>query len=182
MNTKKNFITFHITSFLLGTFLFILLFHTPFCGQLVLFYRGILFLLIVSITLGVFLCWIKMKGTRAFDYKDILLSVVCVFCINLVFFTHLPVTADRSMSVFLLGYMNVNSSRAVSADELSRAFTDIYVVKQQALEKRFNEQIVTGTIVKESDGYKITPRGILLMRFYGWIADIFGISKSNVSM
>jgi hypothetical protein len=56
------------------------------------------------------------------------------------------------------------------------------VPPQLALKKRFNEQLVTGTIVKESDGYKITPRGILLMRFYGWIADMFGISKNNLSM
>jgi len=94
----------------------------------------------------------------------------------------MPVTADRSMSVFLLGYMNVHASQTIPGDELSRAFLETYIQENGALEKRFNEQIATGTIVREGDGYKITSRGILLMRLYAWIADIFRVGKKNLSM
>jgi hypothetical protein len=160
--------------FIIGFLVFILLFQTPFLSGMVLFYRGIVFLTLVTFVVALIfrICW----------RHNIASSAVIFFCITLVFFTHLPVTAERSISVFLLGYMNKNSSKTVSTDELSRAFTDTYVNEQQALSKRLNEQIATGTIVKGGDGYTITPRGKLLMRLYSWIADIFKIKKNNLSM
>ena len=40
---------------------------------------------------------------KFFIITTILLSVTLIASINLVLFTHLPVTAERSVSVFLLG-------------------------------------------------------------------------------
>lgn len=169
-------------TFITGTIVFVLLFQTSFLSRVVLFYRGIIFLVFVSIGVTVGLIGIKKKGICVFDYRDILLSVVMFFCIGLVFFTHIPVTADRSLSVFLLGYMNTKTGSVITKEELSSTLIDTYIKKNQALEKRLYEQTASGTIVHVRNGYTITRRGIFLMHIYDWITDIFHIGKKNLSV
>jgi len=70
----------------------------------------------------------------------------------------------------------------MSITELTSAFTDTYVTKEQALEKRMGEQTTSGTIVRVGDSVRITPYGKMIIRFYNWIADIFRIKKNNLSM
>jgi hypothetical protein len=159
--------------YLLGTFVCIVLFRIPNFFGLVFFYQGILILGMTSICIGLML--LRMKRS----IHDSLLFVLAFFCFNLVIFTHLPVTADRSVSVFLLGYMSKH--QAVTPFQLREAVVDIYVDKNQALEKRLNEQIQTGTIVQRGDTYMLTPRGASLVSFYGMIAGLFGIDKTNLS-
>ena len=182
MNIRKitSFLVFHVATYLAGFTCFVLLFHTSLFHGAVFFYRGILYLVLISAVMAAILSYLTYKGARI-DYRDILLSVTVFFCITLVFFTHIPVTADRSMSIFLLGYMNKNKERVVTRDELLQAFTDSYIAENGALGKRFDEQLQTGTIRQSETGFRLTSRGIFLMRFYAFIADIFGIGKKNLS-
>lgn len=160
--------------YLLGTFVCIVLLRIPNVFGLVFFYHGILVLGMTSIGIGLLmLLWMKRS------IHDSVLFVLAFFCFNLVIFTHLPVTADRSVSVFLLGYMSKH--QIVTTSQLREAVVDIYVDKNQALEKRLNEQIQTGTIVQRGDTYTLTPRGASLMSFYRMIAGLFGIDKTNLS-
>lgn len=183
-NSWVKFSLFHICCFLAGSVFFVLLFHTPLLVNAVLFYRGVLFLLVTGIIMGGAVVWLKHTGWgRAFlTYRDVILAVVLVVCLNLVFFTHVPVTADRSMSLFLLGYMNAHSSQVMSAHQFNQIFIDKYVLERGATQKRFGEQAATGTMKKVEGGYTITPFGKMLIRFFAFIADVFGINKKNLSM
>lgn len=168
----------HIGFFVIATVVFILSFHSPLFSHVVFFYRGIALLTLVCISLTVFLVCLKRR-LRIWTVRDIILSVVWVWSINLIFFTHVPVTADRSLSVFLLGYMNART-QPVSKEMIRQAFIDTYITENGAVEKRLTEQFASGTITKERDAYTIAPRGRWIIRMYAWVSDLFGIEKKNL--
>lgn len=164
----------YLASFIAGTALFVGLFHTGlFRSMDVLFYRGIALLVITCAVMSVFLIVIRIS------WKDIYMIVLTIFAVNMLFFTHVPVTAERSISIFLLGYMNTKN--VVTKEELTNVFLDKYMNSEDNIGKRIHEQEVTGDIVQVQNGYLLTPRGKLLMQFYNVIADIFGINKQLIA-
>src|SRR5437763_322860 len=106
-------IAIHASLFLAATSLFIVLFHTGLFSNIdIFFYRGIMLLLVTCFVLLTGLFLLKRKQhIRIFTYRDVILSVVITFSFNIVFFTHIPVTADRSLSIFILGYMNEHARK-----------------------------------------------------------------------
>jgi hypothetical protein len=184
MNTKeiRILILWHVLFFVCGTLFFIMLFHTTLFERTVLFYRGILLLGLASTVVFAFLLFFKKTVYgKNFTIRDVILSVVVVFCLNLVFFTHVPVTADRSLSVFLLGYMNNHSDEVLSKDKITEVFVQKYIYENEALGKRFNEQIVSGNIRSVDDTYVLTEQGKSVMKFYTFIAGLFVINQKNIS-
>ena len=169
----------HCLFFVLGTTFFILLFHTKILSNIdILFYRGIGLLIISSIFLLAVMCFYKKISNGFFTIRDIILALVLFSCINLTFFTHLPVTAERSISVFLLDYFNKNSNRYLTKEEVTKIFIDKYLYENKAMEKRLHEQIFSGNINQEREKYKISNRGKNLMKLYRLIAIIFNINKN----
>lgn len=185
MEIKKIFWAFflHLELFILGSLLFILLFHTNlFASVSVFFYRGIFLLVISSILIILIAIVVKTVSKRKiFTVRDVLLSVVVVFCFNLVFFTHVPVTADRSISVFLLGYLNDHPGEIITKDEVAQVFIKKYIYEYEGINKRFEEQIASGNIVDEENGYRITKQGKFIISVYNLIANLFDIDKKIVS-
>lgn len=183
--TRKEIITlivWHTLFFVAGTVLYILLFHTRILSNAVFFYRGIALLFIAVLVTGSALLYFRrISYGKLFTFRDVLLSLIILFSCNMIFFTHVPVTADRSISVFLLGYMNAHSNELLSADRISNAFEEIYVQDHHALEKRFNEQITSGNIVQEEGSYHITKQGETLIQFYNFVSKLFAINKKNLS-
>ena len=174
---------FHLIFWITGTLFFIGLFHTQLFKSVdVLFYRGILLLTTSCALITTLQILLKKRVYFSFvTYRDILLCLVLVFCINLVFFTHIPVTADRSISVFMLGYMNNNSDKTISNQDMTNIFTNKYLYEYNAITKRFNEQIVSGNIVKNDNGFKITKQGQLIMKIYAFVAKLFNINNKIIS-
>lgn len=180
MKNTFKLIMLYILFFLLGTIIFILLFHTTLFESIkIFFYRGI-FLLATSCLLILLIMTATVKKTifgKIFTTKDIILSLSLIASFNLIFFTHLPVTAERSISVFILDYLNQHPDEKISTEEMNKIFIEKYLYESGALDKRFNEQQVSGNITYQDKGYKITNQGKLLMRFYLAVTEIFGIDK-----
>ena len=172
----------HVCFLILGTSLFWLLFRTPLFAEIeVFFYRGIALLGITGIVMLLGLVIYKKRCLPGrFTNKDVILSLVLMISSNLVFFTHLPVTAERSISVFLLGYLNEHSQTILTEQKITQAFTDKYLYEDKAVEKRLREQVVSGTVMVNGGGYKISERGRALMKVYALMADVFRIDKKLI--
>lgn len=84
-----------------------MLFHTSLFSSIdVLMYRGIVYLILSSIVSAI----LMLGAKHLFKYlnisiKDIILMFMLFSCINMVIFTLIPVTVERSVSVFMLSYM-----------------------------------------------------------------------------
>lgn len=168
-----------IFAYMIGTILFIALFHTPLIkGVDVLMYRGVALLIVSGIFVMVVLFILRKICIKMLEIKDILLMCLTYCCINMVLFTLIPVTVERSVSVFMLSYMADHSEVDYTEDEIEEVFLQYYVEKYGAFEKRFKEQDITGTIEQSGEGYHITKKGEVLVSMFRTIAKLFDTDES----
>ena len=161
----------YILIYLACTALFIGLFHTGILKNMeVLMYRGVAFILITGVISAVIMAVVR-KLWGFVTVRDVILMFFIFCCVNMVFLTIVPVTVERSVSVFMLSYM----------ESVSEVFTKKYVEDYGAFEKRFDEQVVTGTIEQNPDGtYSITDRGRFVVKMFRLIAEWFDTDRRLV--
>ena len=166
---------------LFGTVMYVVCFHTPlFAGVDVFFYRGLALIFFWGVVAAALMFLAKhFIWKKLITWRDILLLFAGFCCVHVVIFTHLPVTAERSISVFMLGYMTDHADESFTEEQIGEIFVDRYVNEYGAFSKRFHEQAVTGTIEQDADGegYHITKSGIALMGLYDQIAEWYGLEK-----
>ena len=167
---------------LLGaTVVWVVLFHTPLLSGSVFFYRGLVLLALVGFVAATVLFLLRQTVLRGLlGIRDILLVLSLLLSVNVVFFTHLPVTADRSISVFMLAWMN-RADNPLTADEIEQGIVQEYVIDRKAIAKRLEEQLVTGTVVPSGEGYVLSDEGRSLVALYELIARLFNIDTDNLS-
>jgi hypothetical protein len=171
----------HLIALLLGSVLFAMSLHYNLLGG-VFFYRGIILLFLVSVLVSILVFMLKNGMlSELLNGRDVVLVFLSIFSLNLVFFTHVPVTADRSITIFILGYMNDHSTEALSEQQVTDFFIKRYIHDYHAIQRRFDEQIVSGNVENTPQGYKITNRGKRLIDFYRIVADIYGVDKRFIS-
>lgn len=161
-------LTVYILLFIAGSLLYIFGMRSGILdGISVFFYRGIAAIILAGIFIaGVMMTLKSTKMKKTITVRDILLLFCAFCCVHIVVFTHLPVTADRSVSVFMLGYMDQKGSQCTK-QELEDIFVEKYVKEYEAFDKRLYEQIYTGTIERlADDGYVITESGRKIVGIY----------------
>jgi hypothetical protein len=164
-----------------ATVLWVVLFHTPLLAGSVFFYRGLLLLALTAALVVAVLGWLARTRLQGLiGVRDILLILTLLVSANVLFFTHVPVTADRSISVFMLAYMD-RADGPLTSGEISDTIVNEYVLRRAAVEKRLDEQLVTGTLVRTGDGYELSDKGRWLVDFYQVIARLFNIDPANLS-
>ena len=171
----------YVLIYLACTALFIGLFHTGLLKNMeVLMYRGVAFIVITGVVAAVIMGLIR-KLWGFITVRDIIMMFVIFCCVNMVFLTLIPVTVERSVSVFMLSYMEENSDKKFTEESVGEVFTSKYVEDYGAFEKRFDEQVVTGTIRQNEDGtYSITDSGKFVVKMFRMIADWFNTDKRLV--
>ena len=81
----------------------------------------------------------------------------------------------------MLSYMEENQDQTFTEESVGEVFTSKYVEDYGAFEKRFDEQVVTGTIVQNEDGtYSITPKGEFVVKAFRMIAEWFDTDRRLV--
>jgi len=170
-------ILFYIFSFLFGTIVFISLFSTPLFANIdILFYRGIILLFISCIGTALLSLFVMKKVARnKFDARDVVVTICIIFSLNLVFFTLVPVTVDRSVTVFIL--QEIGKNRNVTKEQMQKDLYTDYIVRQKAVERRFYEQQKSGTVAKGKKGYFLTPQGESLLSSFAVIRTLFHIKQ-----
>ena len=161
--------------------MFVALFHTGILKNMeVLMYRGMAFIIITGVIAAVVMGVIR-KFWGFITVRDIIMMFVIFCCVNTVIFTLVPVTVERSVSVFMLSYMDENSDQTFTQESVGEVFTSKYVEDYGAFEKRFDEQVVTGTIEENPDGtYSITDRGRFIVKMFRTIAEWFDTDRRLV--
>jgi hypothetical protein len=171
----------YIVIYLVCSLMFVGLFHTGLLkGMNVLMYRGIAFIVLTGIIAAIVMGIVR-KFWKFVTIRDIIMMFVIFCCVNTVIFTLVPVTVERSVSVFMLSYMDENSDKTFTQESVGEIFTAKYVNEYGAFEKRFNEQVVTGTIKQNADGtYSITDRGRLIVKGFRLLAEWFDTDRRLV--
>lgn len=171
----------YILIYVVCSVMFVGLFHTGLLKNMeVLMYRGIVFIVITGVIAAIVMGVIR-KFWGFITVRDIIMVFVIFCCVNTVLFTLIPVTVERSVSVFMLSYMEENSDQTFTQDSVGEVFTEKYVTDYGAFEKRFIEQVATGTIEENADGsYSITERGKFIVKMFRTVAEWFDTDRRLV--
>lgn len=177
MKKIVKYLIFYCVMLLVGIALFAISFRTPLFKEIdVYYYRGLSLIVTVGVLVASILVIIKYKlKIIPIDFKDIIVSLVVVISFNTVFLSVVTVSMDRSISVFMLADMATNHEKVYSKEEIEQRFMDIYMDEYKAMERRYEEQIYTGTIEEIDGGYKITDKGERLIKLFRGIAKIFPV-------
>ena len=171
----------YILIYVVCSVMFVGLFHTGLLKNMeVLMYRGIVFIVITGVIAAIVMGVIR-KFWGFITVRDIIMVFVIFCCVNTVLFTMIPVTVERSVSVFMLSYMEENSDQTFTQDSVGDVFTEKYVTDYGAFDKRFVEQVATGTIEENADGsYSITERGKFIVKMFRTVAEWFDTDRRLV--
>lgn len=151
----------------------------------VVFYRGIaiaLFAVVIELALFLFMGLIvgDARG-QLFSLNDLTAMVSLGFAFNIVFLVLIPVTVDRSVSVFLLGHMSIAGKDVYTKEELETALIEKYVKEYEAVTRRMNEQILSRNIESKDGGFALTSQGEAFIEFSRAMARIFPIDTRFIS-
>ena len=173
-------IFFYIASFIYGTGILLIIINSHFLYFInVFFYKMIVGLLITCV---VFLLSLKIltfnkKLKIELSYKDILISFLILFFFHFSFISLVIVSLDRSISVLLLSEMADQKNRIFEKKDLEKVYVDIYVKEYDPINRRINEQLSSGNFEEIGSGYRITNRGLELVKVFRFLSEIYPVNK-----
>lgn len=137
-----------------GLVLYVLSFQVPFGGE-ILFYRGLVLAGMVAVIIMSALALVAKRFRLA--PATIIGAAFSSLALNVCFLVVLPVTVDRSISVFLL--TRIEDEQPIKALALQQAFIADYVVDMEQIERRVREQELSGNVIVTENGIVLTERG-----------------------
>lgn len=145
----------------LGLVLMVLAFRLGVFRSLdILFYRGLVVIACVFVLLfAAVAAGLRRARISGLASRDAFAAAVVSLSVNLSFLVVVPVTVDRSISIFVLGQMAAHPDARFTSEEMSALFTKLYVGDRRQIDRRLREQDVSGNVEKVGDGYRISPRG-----------------------
>ncbi len=139
----------------------------------ILFYRGIILCAVAAIG-TIALVWFAGSRWKLTTIRDAIAAGVLSFGLNLSFLVVAPVTVDRSVSVFILGYMATDPDKPMSVSDLRSVFERRYLGDWRQVERRMEEQTISGNVAPAGNGYLLTPRGksfLATSKLIAWMFD-----------
>ena len=172
---------FYISTIASGTIIYISLFSINLMKiNAIPLAKPLLLLVMVSIIFFFFLNILRKRNVvpRNLVFKDLVLITVLFFFINYNLYGLIPFNSSRSNSILMLGYLYKNKSSSKTKSEIEAFVKEQYFDKYQAIQNRLNEQINAGNIKETSDGYELTQQGIILVRIFGYVTNLYKTDKN----
>jgi hypothetical protein len=149
------------------------LFWIGFLHQIsILFYRGL-----VLIAIGALFCFVVLvlasRKWPVWKPRDAVSACAFACGVAVCLLIVLPVTIDRSVSVFILTRMAALPDRAFTPAEMRAIFTDVYLGRYRQIERRLEEQEISGNVARDAAGFRITPQGLAFVRLARFLSRIF---------
>lgn len=156
---------------ILGLAIFIVLHRSMlFAETAILFYRGLALSIVAALVLA---AGIGFVARSRINLAAALGCVITSLSLNLCFLVLIPVTVDRSISVFLLTRIE-NDNGKITEPELEKNFREQYLGRMRQIDRRIGEQSASGNITIDKDGkIRMTPQGRAFLRFSRTIAATF---------
>jgi hypothetical protein len=157
------------------------LFRIGFLQQIsILFYRGLVLIAIAEVFCFVVLV-LACRKWPVWKLRDAVSACVFAAGVALCLLIVLPVTIDRSITVFMLSRMAAQPERTFTPSQVQALFVDVYVERYRQIERRLDEQAISGNVTPTGTGFRITPQGLAFVRFARGLADIFRTDPRFVS-
>lgn len=165
----------HVGILIVGSIFYMLSFHISVLDVSgIYFYDGIIRLAVVSLVVGIFIYILRVKIN--FDGKDVCLAMTLFLLLNMLWLSLCIVSLDRSLSVFLLCYMEEYPG-GMDEEQVDKVFQEVFVERYGMLERRFEEQIKSGNILYKDKSYKLTKRGELFVNIFKCCGKLYNVDE-----
>ena len=172
-------IIFEGANLIVFSILFFLLLRVPLKNAIPIYtYRGIILLGITSILLIIVQTIFAKKKIINIDIKDAIIAILVFVLVHLLIFGMVAITIERAYSVFLLSEISKSENQTITLDEAKELFIENYINSNGAINKRFNEQVATGTLQEiGEDKYQMTSKGNLIIKLFNMFDFIYNINS-----
>lgn len=127
----------------------------------------------IAISLASLLALILTKRLKQKFFASMeFLHIYAATLTALFWFLLVPVTVERSLSVYFLGEVDARGS--VTAEDTNEILKN-YVLSDLGTEKRLSEQTSIGTLQESNGDYSLSISAHLLIRVFGTVRAIYGI-------
>lgn len=151
----------------------VVLFKFAILSHMILFYRGIVLIGISALlTGGIFWTWHLRTGRGRLE--SLVAATIISASLQLAFFVTIPVTLDRSVSVFLLSQINSHAG-GVTKEDLTNEFISKYVYENDAIGRRIYEQSASRNIEVLNGKISLSRRGHHFLRVARVVRFLYGI-------
>ncbi len=178
MKTIVKVAPIYFITFLFFTLIYLSLFHTSlFSSQRVLFYRGLFLLSVTLIILFILAIFLSRKLFRL-NLESLIAAILVSTSINLSFFVVLPVTFERSVTMYLLNTLKDSqgtSCQGLSKSQLEEKLINEYIIERKAIDKRANEQKIIGFIKEDNQCIQLTPKALNFLKLSELIGSVYGL-------
>jgi hypothetical protein len=162
----------YLAALALGFLVYLVLIRSPLLDDVtILFYRGIVLAggaALVMLGIG-----IMLRIRLRLDPATLIGATALSLAFNLCFLIVFPVTFDRSITMFLLARIEQRDGQLDTAG-LEHVFAADYLGKMRQIDRRVEEQQMSGNIQVVDSRIWITPQGKRLMRGARTIGGWFG--------
>lgn len=167
--TFKDLFLIFFSTFVLFTISYLSLFHSPFFfHQKILFYRGIYLIFFLFFFFFLLILFIKKIQPKHLYLSALIFS----FSVNLSLFIILPVTFDRSITYYLLTTLK---EKPLLKNELNRLLINEYLLKNNALEKRLEEQRIIEMVEVKNNQVYLSNKGKLFLEFAKMVKKLYNL-------
>lgn len=181
IRNNLNIVLFYITNLIVGTLIYVAFFSTalmkansiPLARPL-----GLLSIWCIVFSIFLFILKSKRKTPTLLTNRDIILNVVLLFFLNYNLYTMIPFNCSRSNSIIIVGYLLKNASEPKTKLEIEDFVREEYFEKYQAIQRRLDEQTRAGNIREINGKYELTPQGVLTVKVFGFITDLYHTDKN----
>jgi predicted transcriptional regulator len=80
----------------------------------------------------------------------------------------------------IVGYLYNNNDRTISNKELNQHIYKLYFIKENAVKMRIDEQIRIGNVEQIESQYKLTNKGLIIVKIMSLITKIFNTKKNYI--
>ncbi len=165
---------------LLGTFVYVFSFrHLELGSNKSLLVGEITLLFLVCIAFVYLIKIVNAKYLKKiFNYQDLIIYFLILFFFNYNFYGFIPFNVSRSNTVIIMNYLNSQNSVPVTKDSILEHTNNVYFYEYDAIQKRLEEQIAIGNVIKSDKGYVITKRGEFILNIFSKITDLYNMDQN----
>ncbi len=165
----------HVAALITNVLVALALFQSHLFDGLLFFYRGLVIIALATAIALLLALWWNRRRLRL-RLNEVITTVALWGVLHLAFFVAVPVTLDRSLTIFVLGELHA-AKMGLSETEISTALVEQYVVAGGAVARRIHEQSVSGNIARGADGrWALTLQGKKLLSVSRTVARIYQIA------
>lgn len=177
-------IVVYTASFIIGMVLLALLARMDIFKNVEIYYYKMIGNAIISVAIIMMLLLISRKISSIhflrLDLSTIFSTCALVGMAMLLFISIGPLTIDRSYTIFSLADMAENENRVFTEREIEDRFSSIYIYQYDSIEKRIQEQLSIGNIIKVENGYQISDKGKKLINTFRMVEKIYPVEDKRI--